>query len=91
MEAQIKSKLETAFGAGSFTLVNDSEKHKDHIGHPMTGETHFRVTITSDVFEGKNRVERQRMVYDVLAEEFRAGLHALNIKALSTGEIKNTP
>lgn len=86
MEAQIKSKLESAFGAGSFTLVNDSEKHNDHIGHAMTGETHFRVIVISDAFEGKNRVERQRMVYDVLAEEFRAGLHALNVKALSIRE-----
>lgn len=90
MEEQIKSKLEAAFGAGSYTLVNDSEKHHGHAGDNGTGETHFRVTIISNVFEGKNRVERQRMVYEVLADEFRVGLHALNIKALSTNEIKNT-
>lgn len=86
MEEQIKSKLESAFGAGSFTLVNDSHRHHGHAGDDGSGETHFRVTVISDAFAGTSRIDRQRMVYEVLADEFKAGLHALNVKALSTGE-----
>lgn len=41
------------------------------------GETHFRVEIVSGAFTGKSRVERQRMVYAILADELKERIHAL--------------
>lgn len=85
-EAQIKSKLDAFFGAESYTLVNDSERHKDHAGHDESGQTHFRLNVRSPHFSGKNRVERQRIVYTVLDEVFKSGLHSLTVTALSPEE-----
>ena len=45
------------------------------------GETHFNVTVVAGAFDGKSRVERQRMVYEILADEMAGPVHAL---ALST-------
>lgn len=86
MEEQIKSALEAAFKPYSLIVINDSDKHLGHAGHDGTGQTHFRVKIIADAFTGRPRVARQRMVYDVLAPQFKSGLHALSITALSTDE-----
>ena len=43
---------------------------------------HFSVRIVSDVFKGKNLLDRHRLVYDALAEPMKDGrIHALEIKA----------
>ena len=50
------------------------------------GETHFRLDIVSEAFEGKSRVERHRLVNEALGEAFARGLHALAIRARAPGE-----
>ena len=71
-------------------LVNDSEKHAGHTEHlggaGFTGETHYRLVIESALFTGRSRIDRQRMVLDLLKNEFNSGLHALEIKARAPDE-----
>ena len=47
------------------------------MGARPEGETHFRVTIVSAAFAGTGRVQRHRMVHEVLADELRDRVHAL--------------
>lgn len=49
-------------------------------------ETHFRILIVSNQFAGKLPVQRHRMVYGLLEEEFKNGLHAVNIVAKTPAE-----
>ena len=42
--------------------------------------------MASAAFEGLNRVARTRLVNEVLAPEFAAGLHALALKLRAAGE-----
>jgi len=65
-----------------------SHGHAPLDGH---GETHFRVEIVSDAFAGRSRVERHRMVHDLLAAELRERVHALRIKALAPDDAVSTP
>lgn len=71
-------------------LRDDSHKHAHHIEHlgssAGTGETHFYLLIVSEKFQGLSRIDRQRMVNDLLANEFKNGLHALQMKLFSTEE-----
>jgi BolA protein len=67
-------------------VVNESHLHAGHRSSPGTGESHFRLLIVSEAFSGKSRVERHRMVNDLLSDELRSGLHALAIKACAPGE-----
>ncbi len=53
--------------------------------HPQ-GESHFTVDIVSEAFTGKSRVDRQRLVYDILAEELKSDIHALALKTLTPDE-----
>ena len=79
MQERLHEKLTAAFAPTHLDIIDDSHKHAGHVGVPEEGETHFRVLIVSDAFQGKSRVERQRMVYDLLAIEFQEGVHALSL------------
>ena len=48
---------------------------------------HFQASIGSSEFVGKNRVQRQRRVYQTLQEKLATGeLHALSFKTLTPEE-----
>jgi len=79
-------KLTAAFAPASLTIVDESHLHAGHAGHRPGGESHFRVTIVSDAFGGRSRVERHRMVNAALAEELAGGIHALAIQARTPEE-----
>ena len=75
-------------------LKNESAKHASHVEHlgsaGFTGETHYKLIIVSDIFVGKSRIDRQRLVNDLLADEFKAGLHAFEMKIYAPREYKRT-
>jgi BolA protein len=79
---RIRQKVTAAFRPTLLEIVDDSASHAGHAGaHPDGGgETHFNVVIESVAFAGKSRVERQRAVYTVLAEELKERVHALSLK-----------
>lgn len=82
----IADKLATAFAPASLDVVDESHRHEGHAGHRPGGETHFRVYIVSEAFRGKGRIERHRMVNEILAAELKGGVHALAIHASAPGE-----
>ena len=67
-------------------LIDDSEKHRGHGGYNPSGESHFTLEIESPAFEGKSRVERQRMIHRALGDLVGERVHALSIKAKAPGE-----
>ena len=67
-------------------LIDDSEKHRGHGGYNPSGESHFTLAIESPAFQGKSRVERQRLVYAALGQLMHDRVHALSIKARAPGE-----
>ena len=79
-------KLNEAFHPSVLELVDESELHRGHGGYREGGETHFRLLIVSDAFEGQNRVARQRSIYDLLKDEIEERIHALQISARTVAE-----
>ncbi len=86
VEESITQKLRQAFAPVVLEVVNDSHRHAGHGGSPGTGESHFSIEVVSQAFSGKSRVERHRMVNEVLADELKGRIHALAIKALTPEE-----
>jgi BolA protein len=84
--ATIESKLTAALQPKRVKVVDESELHKGHAGHRPGGQSHFRVEIVSAAFEGQSRVTRQRRVYEILADELKAGVHALALTTLTPAE-----
>ena len=79
-------KLNAAFQPVDFELIDDSEKHRGHGGWREGGESHFRLRMVSASFAGQNRVQRQRAVNKVLAEELAGPVHALSMDLRAPGE-----
>lgn len=82
----IKEKLTAAFAPERLDIVDESHLHAGHAGARPEGESHFRVEIVAAAFDGKSRVERQRMVYATLSEELKTDVHALALKTLTPAE-----
>jgi BolA protein len=82
----ITNKLREAFTPESLDVIDESHLHEGHAGHRPGGETHFRIYIVSEAFEGKSRIERHRMINATLAAELAGPVHALAIKAQAPGE-----
>ena len=83
---QIAEKLSAALAPQSLDVEDESKNHEGHAGHRPGGQTHFRVYIVSEAFRGKSRVERHRMINQLLAAELAGGVHALAIHASAPGE-----
>jgi BolA protein len=78
---RIREALSNALSPQAIEVVDESGKHVGHRGHIPGKTTHVRVRIVADAFRGKNRIERHRMVNELLAPEIADGLHALAIEA----------
>ena len=82
----IRSKIEKAFSPSRLIVEDESHKHAGHAGAREGGETHFRLIVVADAFEGMSRVERHRSVTSALKDEMGNPIHALAIKTLTPDE-----
>jgi BolA family transcriptional regulator, general stress-responsive regulator len=82
----ITKKLTEAFAPLSLKVLDESQQHEGHAGHRPGGQTHYRIYIVSEAFKGKTRLERHRMINQLLSAEFTGGIHALAIHAAAPGE-----
>lgn len=82
----IRDKLTERFAPTRLVILDESHRHAGHAGARPEGETHFAVTIVSSAFAGLNRVARQRLVYETLADELATGVHALSLTTLAVRE-----
>jgi BolA protein len=82
----IEAKLRAALSPVRLAIIDESALHAGHAAAHPGGETHFRIEIVAAAFGGKTRVERQRLVYDVLAVELAGPVHALSVRALTPAE-----
>jgi len=78
---RLRTRLEERFRPSRLEVIDESHLHAGHAGARPEGETHFRVLIEAEDFRGRSRVDRHRMVNEVLAEELAGPVHALAIKA----------
>jgi BolA protein len=82
----IRDKLTGRFAPSRLVILDESHRHAGHAGARPEGETHFAVTIVAPAFAGLNRVARQRLVYETLADELATRIHALSLTTLAPDE-----
>lgn len=59
-------------------LEDESYLHKGHAG-ARDGRGHFALTISSDAFNGKTKLQQHQMIYKTLGELMETEIHALRI------------
>jgi BolA protein len=90
MTDRLRAKLQAALSPIALDIEDESAKHAGHAGAREGGETHFRVRIVSHSFAGLGRVQRQRKVYEALAEELAERVHALSLVTLTPDEARKS-
>ncbi len=85
---RMQAKLNAGLQPTKLEFHDDSARHAGHAGAHKdgAGETHFKVTIEAAAFAGKSRVERQRLVYGLVADELKERVHALELVLRAPGE-----
>lgn len=73
LKSTIESKLTEGLHPQHLEVVNESNQHNV----PEGSESHFKVVLVSEAFEGKSLVSQHRMVYSLLSEELSSSVHAL--------------
>lgn len=86
---QIEARLRAELTPENLVVLNESAAHHGHASSPRTGSSHFRVRITAERFRNLSLVEQHRLVYGILAEELRAGVHALALETRAPDDEKS--
>jgi BolA family transcriptional regulator, general stress-responsive regulator len=82
IETILRQKLEARLKPLGLELANESPMH----GLPLEAEKHFRVIAVSAAFAGLARIERHRLVNEIVAEELRTHVHAFTLQAFTPEE-----
>lgn len=81
-QQKIEALMQQNFQLSHMELMNESHMHSV----PENSETHFKLTIVSEDFEGKRKVARHQMIYALLNELMQEGLHAIAIHSYTPEE-----
>ncbi len=82
IEKSILQKINDALQPEILRLKNNSSLHKGHLGDDGSGQTHFLLEIKASKLQEIGRVQAHRIINEILKDEFKNGLHALEIKIL---------
>jgi BolA protein len=87
-EDRIRARLVATFAPSDCQIEDESALHTGHAG-AASGGGHYRLRLVSAAFEGQNRINRHRLVYDCLNDMMHSEIHALAIIALAPSEISS--
>ncbi|MEL6957651.1 MAG: BolA family protein [Pseudomonadota bacterium] len=80
LEDEIRTRLQDAFAPDHLNVINESHLHAGHAGDDGTGESHWRVEISSPSFAGQSRIAKHRALHGALGRDIMARIHALSLK-----------
>jgi BolA family transcriptional regulator, general stress-responsive regulator len=82
VQTEIEEKLTGELQPALLEVVNESHMHSV----PPNSETHFKVVIVTDLFDGKRKVARHQQVYGLLAAQLEGPVHALALHTYTPAE-----
>ncbi len=82
MQQTITEKLTATLTPSHLEVINESDNHNV----PPGSESHFKLVVVSEEFDGQTLLGRHRRINGILADELQGGIHALAIHAYSPQE-----
>ena len=82
IQETIELKLAHALAPAHLEVLNESHMHNV----PPGSESHFKVVVVSDEFDGERLVRRHQKVNAILADELAGEVHALALQTLTAEE-----
>jgi BolA protein len=84
IQTRIIEKIEQSIPTDFLEVINESDSHNV----PSGSESHFKITLVSSDFEGKNLLSRHRQVNAILKAELADDIHALALHTYEPEEWK---
>lgn len=78
----VENKLADGIHAMHLEVINESNNHNV----PPGSESHFKVVLVSNDFEGQNLVARHRVINKLLEDELKNQIHALALHTYTESE-----
>jgi BolA protein len=82
VQETIETKIAASLAPSHLQVINESHMHSV----PPGSESHFKLVIVSNSFEGMPRVRRHQTVNGILEDELREKIHALSMETLTAAE-----
>ncbi len=79
---RIEAKITEALAPSHLQVINESHMHSV----PPGSESHFKLVIVSDAFDGDRLIKRHQAVNAILARELSHDIHALSMETLTRSE-----
>lgn len=84
IQSDIETKLAEGLNPLHLEVINESSNHNV----PAGSESHFKVVIVSNDFDGQMLIKRHRMVNELLSDEIQNKIHALALHTYTEEEWK---
>lgn len=81
MQQLISTKVEQALTPAHLEVINESHMHRG----PAT-DSHYKLIVVSELFEGERLLARHRRINAILAEQLQGELHALALHTYTPQE-----
>ena len=82
VQSIIEEKLANGIDAMHLDVVNESNNHNV----PPGSESHFKVVLVSNEFEGQSLIARHRTINKLLEDELKNQIHALALHTYTEAE-----
>ncbi len=80
LEESINKKINDKLKPSFFKIHNFSDQHKNHYAGEHKDTSHIKIIIVSEIFDGHSRIERERIVHNILKEEISTEIHSIRLK-----------
>ncbi len=84
IQETIEQKIADDLSPSGLEVINESHMHNV----PPGSESHFKVVVICDDFEGQRLIMRHQRINAILADELAGPVHALAMQTLTTEEWK---
>jgi len=75
----MREKLNLALNPTHLEIIDESHLHIGHVG-AQSGGGHYKLIISSPLFNGQNQIARHRLIYSSLGDLMKHEIHALTIE-----------
>ena len=82
VQQEIEQQLQQQLSPEHLEVLNESHQHSV----PPNSETHFKVILVSEAFDGKRKVARHQQVYAALATQLEGPVPALALHTYTPAE-----
>ncbi len=82
IQETIERKIAESLTPAHLEVINESHMHSV----PPGSESHFKLVIVTDAFDGISRVRRHQQVHGILQKELKEDIHALSMQTMTPDE-----